>query len=87
MEDAVLRGAARTLATHRPLVMVEGGYWDESINTFLRDLGFTFGIRDGNTIRASDEPGTGVNGIFIHPSQFTAYRQIGLMDSSASPEL
>jgi len=75
MEDAVLRGAARTLATHRPLVMVEGGYWDESINGFLRDLGFTFGIRNGNSIHASDEQGTGVNGIFIHPSQFAAYRQ------------
>jgi Methyltransferase FkbM domain len=79
MEAAVLRGAVRTLVTHRPLVMVEGGYWTEDVAGYLRDLGFIFGIREGNTIHVSDDPGTAVNGIFIHPSQFAVYRQIGLM--------
>ncbi len=80
-ESAVLKGAERLLAEHRPLLMIEGANRRPEVAKPLHLQGYMFATRDGDRLRLSDRISDQPNGFFAHRSRLEEYRRTGLLAS------
>ena len=79
-EDRVLRGAARTIETHKPLILSE---INSRVEPILRSHGYVPAEVEGSQIRPCDVCPNTVNIVFIHPSKIEHYKSIGLIAATS----
>ena len=78
-EAQALKGAEKTVARDRPLLILEGGNRDADAKAFLDANGYVLTRRIGSQLQQTGGVAEGVNGIFVHPEKIDAYKGIGLM--------
>ncbi|MBS7544718.1 FkbM family methyltransferase [Ancylobacter oerskovii] len=78
-EGHVLVGASKLLDRQKPLIIAECGHVIDLATKTAFSHGYVFAEREGDQLRVSDRPTQRVNGFFIHPEKFSAYRQMGLL--------
>ncbi len=78
-EGQILSGAVTTLARQKPLILAESGHRIQLARDVADRLGYVLAERSGNQLYESNKPTPRCNGFFVHPDQFSYYRDIGLM--------
>lgn len=78
-EPEALHGAAATVRTHRPLVLVEGANRRPEIVTFFRDQGYRFCVREDDALRPAEGPTTASNGFYLAAERSREYRERGIL--------
>jgi len=78
-EAQALKGAEKTVARDRPLLILEGGNRDADAKAFLDANGYVLTRRIGSQLQQTGGVAEGVNGIFVHPEKIDAYKGMGLM--------
>lgn len=79
LEGEALWGAKRTIQQNRPMLILEGGMNSEGVKPFLDEFGYIVMQREDSSIRLSNSPPHGSNGVFAHESRLTEYAEIGLL--------
>jgi len=82
-EPEALRGGARTIATHRPLVLVEGANRRPELVTFFGEQKYRFCVREGDQLRPAVGPTNVSNGFYIAVERSEEYRTRGLLSRCA----
>ena len=77
-EPEALSGAATTVASHRPLVLVEGANRRPEIVAFFRDLDYRFCVRVGDQVRPADATDAS-NGFYVAAERSGEYRERGIL--------
>jgi len=78
-EPEALWGAAATIGSHRPLVLVEGANRRPEIVTFFRDLDYRFCVRVGDQLRPTAGPTDASNGFYVAAERSGEYRERGIL--------
>jgi FkbM family methyltransferase len=83
-ELPALRGAAQTLAEHKPLLLLESGNREPDVRALLEAAGYVLAARVGSQLRLSGGVSAGLNGIFVHPDRQRLYESKGLFLADTS---
>lgn len=78
-EPLVIAGGIKTIAEHRPLLMIEGANRVAGVAKPLAEAGYLFAERDNEQLRLSSRISKEVNGFFVHPSRMEEYQALGLL--------
>jgi len=78
-EPEALHGGRATVATHRPVVLVEGANRRPEIVTFFREQRYDFCVREGDQLRIAAGPTDASNGFYLAHERGDEYRRRGLL--------
>jgi FkbM family methyltransferase len=78
-EIQVLNGAMKTLAEHRPFLMIEGGNRHSGVVNLLHELGYLYAERQDDVVRLHSGFSQAVNGYWIHESRLDFCSRVGLL--------
>lgn len=78
-EPEALAGGTATVATYRPLVLVEGANRRPEVVTFFREQDYRFCLREGNRLRIATGSTAASNGVYIAAERRDEYRARGLL--------
>jgi FkbM family methyltransferase len=81
LEASVLKGAARLIKKHRPLILAEGANRGKEMRELMLELGYVFAERSGSQLEICDGVGKHASGFFMHEDRQDYYRQIGVLKS------
>jgi FkbM family methyltransferase len=78
-EPHVLRGAAETLARHRPFIMIESGNRNRAVAEQLSAAGYRYAERDGLKLVEKTGHSDAPNGFWFHGERAADYAALGLL--------
>jgi Methyltransferase FkbM domain len=77
-EPAVLAGAAGTIRSQRPFVMIESGNRNRGVAEFFRGASYRYAEREGSRLVETERHTTAANGFWFPAEREAHYRGLGL---------
>ncbi|MEM9100117.1 MAG: FkbM family methyltransferase [Pseudomonadota bacterium] len=78
-EEDALTGAQETLSNHKPLIMIESGNREKSVDGLLRKQGYLYADFHEGSLVLTDMITTRVNGFYLHSEKLGLYADMGIL--------